>query len=300
MADPEPVTDVYTKIMQDYPTLGYLLNVDPAVAWLVVDAVNPDHPFDAATFQAKLMQTDWWKTTTDSQRAWEKLSATDPATAQQNRDQWRSHLNEEATKMGVELKPADLDWWTEHYLPQGVASDDPTILNELARVYQQRPDLRTGTGSVDTVKDQMRQIASTYFRDLTPADLDWWGAQITSGQQTIQNFQTVIQNQARDRFPMYRDEINSGVSPEQLFAQQKQAIASTLEVDPSTIDLAHDPRWSKVLGTPDKDGKLVPMSYSDAMQLARAQPEWRNTINGRQASDDLVKGLLSELGAVKY
>jgi hypothetical protein len=299
MAD-EPVTDVYTKIMQDYPTLGYLLNVDPAVAWLVVDAVNPDHPFDAATFQAKLMQTDWWKTTTDAQRSWEKLSATDPASAQQQRDQWRAHLDEEATKMGVQLKPADLDWWTEHYLPKGVASDDPTILNELARVYQTRTDLRTGVGSVDTVKDQMRQIASNYFRDLTSADLDWWGAQITSGQQTIQNFQTVIQNQARDRFPTFRDEINSGVTPQQLFANQRDAIAKTLEIDPSTIDLAHDPRWSKILGVAQPDGTFRPMTYSESLQLAREQPEWRNTVNGKQSSDDLAQSLLTELGAAKF
>lgn len=297
MAD-EPVTDVYARIMQDYPTLGYLLNVDTAVAWLLVDAVNPDHPFDEATFEAKLMQTDWWKTTTDAQRSWEHLSATDPATAQRQLEDWKANLNRQATQAGIQLSAADLDWWANNYVPQGIASDSATIRGELARVYQQRGDLRTGTGSVDTVKDQMRQVAASYFRDLTANDLDWWASNIVSGAQSIDNFKTVIQNQARDRFPMYFEEINSGVTPEQLFGQQRDAIARELEVDPSTIDLAHDPRWAQVLGVTDKDGKQRPMTYAESIQLARSQGGWKGTQGAAQLGSDLSDQILKTFGRV--
>jgi hypothetical protein len=293
MADQTPAE----RIMADYPYLAFLLN-DPEVGPLLLAAVDPNQGFDANTFQAKLIGTNWWRTSTASQRQWETLNATDPATAAAQREQWKQQLDTEATEAGVQLKPADLEWWVDQYLPKGIAYNDPRILSEISRVYQTRPDLRTGTGSIDTIKDQMHAIANSYFRDLTAADYDWWSANIASGAQSIQNFQTVIQNQARDRFPTFFKEINAGLTPEQLFAQQKSAIAKELEVDPSTIDLAHDPRWSKVLGVANPDGTMRPMTYNESIMLARNQPEWKGTASAQQQGADLTTTILKTFGAI--
>lgn len=297
----EPISPA-DQIIRDYPTFAYLLN-DPEIGPLLLEAVDPSKGFDAATFQAKVMQTDWWKTTSESQRQWETLSATDPATAQAQRDQWKDSLNAEAAKLGVQLAPADLDWWVDNYLPKGISAADASIGRELARVYQQRPDLRIGqpgveTGDIPAVQTQLRQIGASYFRDLTQQDLDWWSAQIASGQQSIQSFQSVIVNEAKQQFPSFQAQIDAGVPLDQLFSGTKAIVANELELDPTQMDLMHDPRWSQLLGVPDEKGTTRLLTRSEALQFARSQDEWRNTASAKQGGADLTMELLKTFGAV--
>lgn len=347
-------------ILRDYPSFAFLLN-DPEIGPLLLDAINPDKGFDFPTFQAKIMQTNWWKTSSASQRQWETLLATDPATAQQQADQWKQTLKAEAQQQGVNLTDPQVEWMTAFYLPKGVAANDqqiirditrlyqdqpagrtgvgandrwqqdliseasrlginlsddqvnyltnlylpmgvqandPAILRDLAKLYDTQPDIRTGVGNADTVKNQMQDIAGQYFRDLVQSDIDEWVPKILAGTADLEGFKTMVRNQARVDFPFYFEEINSGITPAQLFAQQRNAIASELEVDPSSIDMVHDARWSKVLGVPDTSGKVRPMTRQEAIQLARQQPEWKQTAGAQAQGADLTDTLLKTFGAI--
>lgn len=348
------------QILRDYPSFAYLLN-DPEIGPLLLEAIDPNKGFDAATFQAKIMQTNWWKTSSASQRQWETLIATDPATAEQQKSQFSNTLAESARRAGVNLSGDQLNWLTNWYLPKGIAANDPQIARDIFNLYKDQPGIRTGTGDidrwrealiteaskagvnlsgddvtrltdayyrngvqpndpaimrdiantyttqtgartgvgdVDSIKNQMQDVAGQYFRDLTQADIDQWAPKILSGEADINSFTTMVRNQARVEFPMYFEEINSGVTPAQLFAPQKNAIASELEQDPSTIDLLHDARWSQVLGVPDTGGKVRPMTRNEAVMLARQQPEWAKTAGAQTQGADLTSTLLKTFGKV--
>lgn len=294
--------DLVNQILTDYPQFAYLLN-DPEVGPLLLEAVDPNKGFDAATFQAKLMNTNWWKNTSSSVRQWQTFAATDPATAAAQKQQWIAELNRVAVKFGVQLKPEDLNWWADFYQPQGIQPNDPRLAAELSRVYRTRTDLRIGAagspeGDVPATISQLKQIAAAYFRDLTQADYDSWATDIVAGYKTVQQFTSVISQQAKDRFPTYAAQIDAGVTPEQLFSDRRDAIARELEVDPSTIDLAHDPRWSKVLGVANGDGSQRPMTYSEAIDLARSQPEWAMTTGANTQAADLTSQILKMFGKV--
>lgn len=354
------MADATQTILRDYPSLAYLLN-DPEVGPLLLQAVDPEHPFDIATFQQKVKETNWWKTSSASQRQWETLLATDPATANQQADQWKQTLKAEAEQAGVNLTDPQVEWMTAFYLPKGVAANDqqilrditnlyqdqpsqrtgvgaddrwrqglvteatklgvnldpnqityltnmylktgvapndPTVLKSLRDLYDTQPGIRTGVGSIDTIKQQMQDIAHAYMRDLTQSDVDQWASKIASGELDINGFQTMVRNQARVDFPFYFEEINSGITPDQLFSQQRNAIANELEVDPSQIDLLHDARYSQVLGVPDASGKVRPMTRQEAIMLARKQPEWGKTASAQAQGASLTSTILKTFGQV--
>jgi hypothetical protein len=354
------MSDASDTILRDYPSFAFLLN-DPEIGPLLLQAIGPNQGFDFATFQAKIMQTNWWKTSSASQRQWETLLATDPATANQQADQWKQTLKaeaeqagvsltdpqveyltafylpkgvaandqqilrnitslyqdqpsqrtgvgsndrwrqgliDEATKLGVNLNGDQITYLTNMYLKTGVAPNDPSVLKSLRDLYDTQPGIRTGVGSIDTVKQQMQDIAHAYMRDLTQSDVDQWASKIASGELDINSFQTMVRNQARVDFPFYFEEINSGITPDQLFSQQRNAIANELEVDPSQIDLLHDARYSQVLGVPDASGKVRPMTRQEAIMLARKQPEWANTAGAKAQGATLTDTILKTFGRV--
>lgn len=288
--------DLVAKVQADYPSFMFLLN-DPDVGPLLLEAVNPEHPLDPATFQAKLIQTDWWKKSSPTVRQWQVTLNTDPAAASSQLATWKAQLQQATQRAGLQFAPADLDWWANNYVPMGVAVTDPRIQAEIARVYASRPDLHVaGTGDIATIGTQLQGVAAQYFHPLAPADISWWQQRIASGYDTIQGFQTEMARQAAGRWSMYADQINAGITPDQLFSSQRNVIAQELEVDPATINLMSDPRWSKVLGVAGKDGASRPMTYNESIALARGQEAWKDTSRGKALSAQLVDSLTKTFG----
>lgn len=291
--------DLTTKILTDYPSFAYLLH-DAEIGPLLLEAVNPDVGFDSQTFQAKLMQTNWWKNSSATQRQWETLVATDPATATAQKATWKTRVNQLAGQYGVNLTPFNLEDWANTFLSQGVQADDPRIVNALVSLYSSEPAFRSGhPGNLQTITDQAKQLADQYMINLTAADYAQWSQRIARGESTIQAFQDDMKMQAMDRYSAYAQRIDAGATPQQIFSQQRNAIAQELEVDPSTIDLMRDPRWSKVLGVRTSDGTVQPMTYHEAVQLARSQPEYKRTTGGQQQAASVAEFIDKTFGKVK-
>lgn len=288
-------------IRKNYPQFAPFLEI-PDIAGVLFNAAREQ--WDAARLTGQVQATDWWKTHGDAARQWYSLQSTDPATAAQRKQQWIYQLNQLAVRNGVQMAATDLDWWAEHWLPLGVQPNDPQIIGEIARVYNERPDLRIGgkgapAGEIPATIDQLKQTAANYLRDLSPADLAWWSGQIAAGMMTMAGFETVIRNQAKERFSSYASEIDAGATPKALFSDRQNAIAHELEISPEAVDLMHDPRWSNVLGVPDPaTGKTRPMTYNEAIMLARHQPEWAKTHGAGTLGADLTTQLLTTMGAI--
>lgn len=275
---------------------GYL--DDPEIGPILKQAASEQ--WDLAKLEGALYKTDWWKNNSESMREWGALLNTDPATANQRITEFKSSLDTEAQKVGIQLKPEDLDWWAQHYLALGMSPDDPFIQKELVRVWNTRPDLRVANaGQIESIGSQLRATAAHYFRNLTQSDVDWWASQITTGAATSADFENVIRTQAAQRFssiPNYEDLIMKGATPDQLFADRRDAIANTLEIDPSSLDFINDPRWSRVLGNPDNGGQ--PMTVNEALQYARSQPEFKGTVGANNTADQFDNAILKEFGAI--
>lgn len=286
------MSDVASQIMTDYPQFAFLLN-DPEIGPLLLEAVDPNIGFDAATFQAKLMATSWWKTHSAAQRQWETLINTDPATANRQREDRIGAVRQLAAQLGLNLPDAQLQQFAESSLQYGVDPGSPTMRTWLANLASQSPAF---TQVADVPLRQMAE--SDYMIPMSDADLTRWASQIAAGTATQDTFRATLQTLAKGRFSGYANLIDQGITPGQIFGPYRSAIAQQLEVSPDTIDLLNDPRWSKVTGVVGSDNTVRPMTMSEAITLARSQPEWSKTSVARQQGADLTQNLLKTFGAI--
>ena len=144
---------------------------------------------------------------------------------------------------------------------------------------------------------QLQQQAGAYLQKLGPAALQNWERQLVSGTQTSDAFTAHMANEFQTMYPgmykRYADQINAGVTPTTLANNLTQLASSTLEVDPSQVDYLDNPLYRKMLdGGPNGDM----MTYSQATDYLRSQPQFWKTNGARDQMASVVTRLLSDFG----
>lgn len=283
-----PSEDIVARILRDYPSFAFLLN-DPEIGPLLIAAVDPNVGFDAATFQAKLMQTNWWKTTSAPQRQWVTLLNTDPASANQQRLARFAEMRNYATSLGLQVSDQKLWDVTEISLHNGLAVNAPQIRDMLSWYSPE--------GAPGMLPDLRGMASRDYLVPLTDGDLGWWSREIAAGRQTADTYKTMLSTLAAGRFPHLKGMIDQGVTPGQFFAPYRNAIANELELGSGDqVDILSDPRWSQVTGVSGQDGNVRPMTMAEAIKLARSQDEWKQTRNGQALGGQMTMTLLKTFG----
>lgn len=287
-------------IRTQYPYLAFLLN-DPEIGPLLLQAVDPNTGFDAATFQAKLYATNWWKTHSDAARQWLVLQATDPATAQAKRDELEAQMRDMAGQFGVPLSDDQYRFLVELALQNGQSINSEAIRDGILSLAQFSEEMPTGgLGSIGSLEMQIKDLANKkYLVGVSDQDAFTWATQILSGQKTLEGITADLAHVAAQRFPSLAQQIAAGSTPGDIIAPVVNLVAQQLEISPDKIDLMNDPRWSKILSVADPATGLRPMTYSEALSFARSQPEWANTLNGKAAGADLTSTIVQTFGEVK-
>lgn len=286
--------DLVQKIMQDYPSFAFLLN-DPEIGPLLLEAVNPDVGFDSATFQAKLLQTNWWKTNNAAQRQWFTLLNTDPAQAAKQRDERVAQVRQSMGQAGLSFSEDQIAGAADMSLRLGVDVASSTFRDWLGTWSIQTP------GSAANITGRLKSITEgEYMLHSNDASLNWWASEIASGRQTEASFRESMARDAIGMYPAFADRITDGQTPATIFGGYRSTIANVLELgSPEQVDLLRDPRWQPVTGIVGADNKIRPMTLSEAAQLARKQPEFKGTAGGEARSASLAEMIDSNFGKVK-
>lgn len=145
---------------------------------------------------------------------------------------------------------------------------------------------------------------------MNPSDsvLQTWGQNIAAGTQTQQAFQQYLAQQAAQRYPGFEKQlINQNMNMDQATSSLQQLVNQTLELpgDASTLDLASNPQYAKLLDggfDEGKDGTRVsnggPMTTSQATQYLQGLPQWQYTNNARTQAANLSDQILQLFGKV--
>lgn len=283
--------DLVAKIMQDYPSFAFLLN-DPEIGPLLLDAVNPDVGFDSATFQAKLLQTNWWKTNNAAQRQWFTLLNTDPAEAQRKRDERAAQVRQTMAQAGLYFNDEQLAGAADMSLRLGVEVTSPTFREWMGTwAYQNK-------GSAVNITDRLKAITEReYLIHSNDESVNLWASWIASGRATEDSFRASMARDARGMYPAFADRIDAGETPQAIFGSYRSTIANELELaSPESVDLLNDPRWQPVTGIRGADDKIRPMTLAETTQLARSQPAWWDTSKGKAQDASLATKLLEKFG----
>lgn len=294
-APPNPAKGTDESIRLRYPYLSFLLS-DPQVGALLREADL--HGMDADVFQARLMQTDWWKNTSDTARTYYQLRTGDPATYQRRQAELKAQIREIGGQLGYDetvLDDAYLNYFADKALEFGLSARQiqAMIADEITPMI--------GPTEKSNVLRDIRRVQDAYSYAIDNPTQLYWAKEINSGRQTIEGFENMVRQQMKDLFPNLANMFNSGMTFKQIINPYREILSK--EFDGRSIedfDFMGDTKWRHVIDYVDeKTGVHRTMSMQELQKYARSQPEWRNTKNAKDQVAQLGEQLLQSFGAVK-
>lgn len=287
---------VTAKSMKDMAhEYGFALaffNSDPELLKLFKAAITKNQPPEA--FVASLQGSKWFKTHSSAYRNNLAQKTSDPATWAAKVNQGLASLADSARSMGAELTTAQLKALNEHALLYGYT--DAQLKNSLAQ-YIKLGASGDFMGQAGTDALTLKQTAFRNGIRVSDSSMQNWVRAIESGNRTTNDYQTWIRNQAKTLAPGVSDQLDSGMDLFDVASPYMQQMASTLEIDPSAIDL-FDPTIRNALNSKDKDGKAMTQTLGDFENTLRQDPRWMKTNNARDTFSTNARGILSSFGFV--
>lgn len=278
-----------TPITTQFGYLAVFLG-DPEVGPLLQRAAREG--WSPQRLEAELVKTNFWRTTSESQRKWDALVQQSPQEAQQQVSGRAAEIAQQARSLGVTLDPKRLQeiatdsvkfGWTGQQLRDAVTADF---------------DYKGGEGGLaGQSARQIKELAAQYLVPISDAALDRWTEQIVTGAADEESFRAYLTEQAKSLFPGMAAALDKGITVAQYADPYKQIAARELEVAPETIDL-NDPRYRKMLDQHDAKGNRTAMTLSGASEYLRSLPEWQQTRGANEKAAALTENILKTWGAV--
>lgn len=301
-ATPEQITKY---IREHYPQAAPFLGNEEIRNLLV----RPDiDDMDAIEIEALLRKTNYWQTHGPESRKFDALIAQDAQAAGALVDTAKNTLGDFLSRSGVTYTDEQLGEAAKKAIRAGWINlggqvADPNVLNDFAVFAlgnQRNLDGSLPSGTAAATADTLGAIARAYFVPMARQDLERWALDIQAGKATEEQFRGEMTWHAKDLFkdPNIHASIESGRTPDQIFAPIRNVIADTLELAPDQVDLMA-PRFRDVLQVrDDKAGVTRPMTIGEATKWARDQDAFRDTREYKATEAQIQMQLARSLGVV--
>jgi len=256
--------------------------------------------WDATRFTAKLKNTNWWATTSDTMRKFIDLRNADPATFKQQWEAAAVHLNQLAVQSGMANM---LGQGTDLASMNGVLRDatwasmaggwtDDRIKSWLGSQVSYRQGQPLG-GDAALNYDKLHTLAYANGRDYSDSWYTSWLQDIGGGRKTIEQAEGQIRNEAAAQYSAFATQIKAGMNAVDLASPYIQAASTLLEQPMGKLGLA-DANVQKAMTATSKDGS--PYSLWQFQNDVRSDPRWRQTDNAREDAMKQARGVLSDFG----
>ena len=242
-------------------------------------------PWDDAKLQATLKDTNWWKTTSDSERQWEQTVAEDPGQAQQQISNLASQIQQQLIQQGVSLDQSRIQQVAEQALRWNWDNNQTKAALDLE--LQRAPGVLMSKVGTD-----FKSLASQYGVPVSDAAIQQWAAHAISGVKSDEVFRQYLVQQANQRFAdnaVLKDYMAKGGTVSQYFDPYRQIAGQILGVNPDNVDLS-DPKWSAAINaTIDDKGTIGPMTYDQWSAYLKTNPafNYQATTNGKNDQSSL-------------
>lgn len=303
MATQTPVVSdeaVRAFILNNFPSYAFVMSI-PDVFNVFREALGPNgsNALSSAQLLSKLQTTDWWKTHGQSVQNYIRLQQTDPDTLNEQIQAKSAEVHQVANKMGLADNQVNIDQVTRNAIQYGWSA--PELQEQLAAQAQYTPQA-PGTshiGTIDTTIAQLKKTASDYMVSIDDPTLFAWARDVAAGHHVVTDYTPILLDHAKGRFPTLASYIDQGITPTQYFSQHQQTVAKLLERGTDQVDLANDPKFSKIVNYTDpKTGAPRPMTLAETQSYVRSMDEWKKTAQGQQTAADATEGILEMFGKV--
>ena len=248
-----------------------------------------------ARFTAALQGTAWFRSTTESQRKYATLRATDPASFNQQIQEGTVKVVSLAQSLGIPITQNGgqqvantalrLGWSEEHlkrYLVTLVKPDG-------------KGNYRGGEAAA--YQSQFRALAESYGVPVSESQIQSWVHQAILGGQTAESVKGLIQNTAASKYPALAERIRAGETVDQIADPYKQTYAKLLEVNGENVSL-DDPLIQRALQSKDSKGRPTTQTVYDFENTIRKDPRWAKTDNARDQISSVASSVLKTFGLI--
>jgi hypothetical protein len=285
-------TATMKKLAEDY---GYQLAFFKSNAELYrVFQKAVDGGWDGERFKAAVLQTQWYKKTSETARAAQQLKYTDPATYNSRVAQQRAALGAMAYQIGAPIPGATMQRLAEQAVQYGWSSDQ--MRQQVGRYTKVGPDMHGGAAQT---AQAIKQTAYRNGVNVTDSFVNDWVRRVALGTANIEDAQQQIRSHyGKTIAPGFAKELDSGMDLADIASPYMQTMAKTLELNPASIDL-FDPTIRKALaGAPGPDGKATPAAVPlwQFETSLRKDPRWMQTNNARDSVDQATRSLSQMFG----
>lgn len=288
--------DEILEIQENYPTLAYLLD-EPEIGPLLVQAV--EQGWDSARLIAQMEATEWWQTTTSTQRQFDASEARDPASVANDIATQTTILESTFSSYGITPTAEELSEMARTIVRNGTSTEG--VLRMVgARARQEMQGGNDGSGGdaegqLAAIVQQLQSMSRAYHLGHSTDQLEEWAIRIVEGRWTYDAAEATVKRQASVAYPQLADQITQGMTVEDFFAPTKNRLAQVLDMNPNSIDLL-DERWNEVTQLVDDNGNVRPMTYSEIGQYARGQDEYWSTDAANAKTYGVLNSVLDTMG----
>lgn len=298
-----------------YSVAAAVLNSDKSLQ-NALDQILKKKITDKALQQQIIMNTDWYKTTSEKSRIFEMAKAKDPATYAADLQTNASAIIRKWNQNGLTIDGATAVKYAENIMRGAVMKDgkttvyDENYLNKMMAEsinFEKSKTLKNGMviydfdGKLADAAEKLYQLADAYGYKSTVSNKgfqSWFEKSLSglvSGAVNPQDIGDELKKNAMSAFPGLTDKINQGFTFREAADPWINALATEWEVDADQIDL-NDDTLQRILNNQDEKGNIVPMNLYQAKTAARRNPKWQYTSKAKEEYTNIGKSLLQTFG----
>lgn len=244
--------------------------------------------------EGRLQRTQWYQHNAEAVRQFEIDKVDDPETTRARMRQAATKLWDMTQGMGLQLDSRIFNQLAEDWVRFGW--DENQLRDQVGMWIHYDPNNPEPTGSIGVSVSELKARAQAYFIDLSDEEAYNLAARIERQELTPEAADIIFRTRAKARYSALAEQIDQGITPEDIFSEHRNAISRTLGLAPSQIDFVRDPKWQQVVDYVDSKGQRRPMTVSEATNFARHDDRYESTDVGRQQGAQFGTQLAQELG----
>lgn len=284
-----------TSLAEQYGLSAGLINSNRELKSLFKQAVA--NTWSPDLFAAKLKNTKWWATQSDSLRKYITLKFTDPATWKQNWSAGQASINSLAVEVGLGNQ-INAHGQSSQILQEAIYNSlalgwtDARVKDWLgARVSVSGGHL---SGEAADAFDKLHGLA--YANGIKLSDAWYLGAVrgVASGKSTEEAAESQIRNWAAAKYSAFSPQIKAGQNVSDLAAPYVQSVAKILEVPDTDVDVFNS-HVAKAMTTNIKGQAQTIWEFENSL---RKDPAWKKTQNAQDSATSTAHQVLQQWGMV--
>lgn len=284
-----------SKAIAEYGYIAELAKSQPDINKVLTQAITDG--WTADRFTAEIQKTNWWRTTSNTQRQITELKATNPGEYRRMRQQMIDRFVITARNLGVDEGSQRIFILAERALTMGWSDDEiERYLAADVRVADPNNPKATNKGQAAVTVDSLKEQAAQYGVPMSQQTLQMWTTQVLRGMVPMESFQSYLKEQAKSLFPGLAKAIDAGVTVEQYTAPYRELTAQILERNPADIRM-DDPHIQKALYAVGGDGKRTQMSLSEYQEYLRGTDGFRKTRQAQETAAGFAERITQMFGA---